>query len=94
MERCFDFGKFDAARSKEDKQMIQQVGRLGDQPVAPFADRGEDRFDRLLAELLGAIGRSAIQQLSRVGRVAAAFGALGDPLFEVIQSEIGHDGRR
>src|SRR5258705_2896101 len=51
--------------------MEQQVGAFGDQMVAIVLDRGDNRFHRLLAEFLGAMLGTLVQQLARIGRFSA-----------------------
>src|ERR1700733_4556048 len=51
--------------------MKQQVGAFGDQVLAVVLDRGDHGFHRLLAEFLGAMLRTLVQQLAGVGRLSS-----------------------
>ena len=84
-ELRLDLGERDAARLQHHQQMIEQVGGLGDQALAVFADRRERGLDRLLAELLGAMRHALVEQLARVGLLGARRGALVHARFEIVR---------
>ena len=60
-------GERHAPALEQHQQMIDEVGRLPRQGAIVLAQRGDDGLDRLLAELLGAVLRAAVEQLPRVG---------------------------
>src|SRR5258705_13153722 len=70
--------------------MIEQIAGLADQVVAVLAHRRQHGLDRFLAELLGALGDAAVEQLARIGGIGARAGALLHPLFQVVKCEISH----
>ena len=88
LEHRLDIGKRNAARFQHHQQMIEQIGGFGGQPVAIGADRGERGFDRLFAELLGAVLDALVEQLARIGNVRARLGALVNPPLEIVEGEI------
>jgi hypothetical protein len=85
-----DVRERDPARLQHHQQMIDEIGALRDQPLAILADGGKRGLDRLLAQLLGAMGDAAVEQLAGIGQVGARLGALLDPFLQVFQGEIGH----
>src|SRR5580704_10268718 len=90
-ELGLDFGERDAAGMEHDQEMVEHVGGLADDALTVFADRGNRRLDRLLAEFLGAMRHAAVEQLARVGHVGAFLRARLDALFEVVEGEcLGH----
>src|SRR3954469_12163583 len=67
-ERRLDLLEPDVARLQQHQQMKQQIGTFGDQMLAVSANSGDDRLDRLLAHLLGALRRTLVEQLARIRR--------------------------
>ncbi len=49
--------------AQHDQQVIDEIGGFPDQPLAILADGGERGLDRLLAELLGAMGHARSSSL-------------------------------
>src|SRR5262245_31932259 len=66
-QRGLDLGELHAARLEHDQQMIDEVGGLGDQVLAILRHRGQRRLHRLLAELLGAMDDTPVDQLASIG---------------------------
>ena len=91
-EHRLDLRQRDAARMQHHQQMVEQVGGLAGQMLVVLVDGGDHGLDRLLAELLGAMGDAAIDELARIGDVGARLGAFLDAFFEVLQCEVSHDG--
>src|SRR5580704_5830963 len=90
-ELGLDLRERDAAGVEHDQEMVEHVGGFADDALAVFADRGNRRLDRLLAEFLGAMRHAAVEQLARVGHVGAFLRARLDALFEVVEGEcLGH----
>ena len=56
-------------RASSDQQVVEEIGRLGDDAVAILGDRRDRRLHRLLAQLLGAVGDAAIDELAGIGDV-------------------------
>ena len=75
-ERRLHLRERDPARREHDQQMVDEVGRLRDQPLTILLDRGDHGLDRLLAELLGAMRHALVEELARVGGVRARLRAL------------------
>ena len=71
-----DLGERDTARFQDDEEMVEQVGRLGDHAVAVLGDRRDHGLDRLLAQLLGAMGDAAIEKLAGIGDIGGSPGSL------------------
>ena len=84
-EHGLDLRQRDAARMQHHEQMVEQVGGLAGQMLVVLVDGGDHGLDRLLAELLGAMGDAAIDELARIGDVGAGLGAFLDAFFEVSQ---------
>src|SRR3984957_10347508 len=80
----------DAARLQEHQQMKQQVGAFGDQVLAVVLDRGDHGFHRFLAEFLGAMLRTLVQQLAGVGRLSSRRRAGIDGGGEIVDRETRH----
>src|SRR3954467_9131942 len=88
--RRLDILKLHAARLQQRKEMKQQVGAFGDQMIAIVLDRGDDGFHRFFAELLGAMLRPLVQQLTGVGRLSSRCRASVDSGGEVMDGETRH----
>ncbi len=58
--------------------------------IAVVLHRGDHRFHRLFAELLGAMLRALVEQLSRIGRLAARRGAGIDGGGQIVNGETRH----
>ena len=70
--------------------MKQQIGALGDQMVAIVLDRGDHGFHRLLAEFLGAVLCTLVEQLAGIGRLPARCGAGIDGGGQIMNREARH----
>ena len=66
LQLTFDFSERDASRMEHHEQMVEKIGRFGDDPVAVLGEGGDGNFDRLLAELLGAVRHASIDERPRV----------------------------
>jgi hypothetical protein len=73
----------DAARVQHHEEVVEQVRGLAGEMLVVLVNRGDHGFDRLLPELLGAMGYAAVEELARIGNVAARLGALADAVFEI-----------
>ena len=85
-----DFGQRDVARFQQHEQMKQHVGAFRDQMRAIVFDGRNDGFHRLLAELLGAMLRTLVQQLARIGYVAARRRAGIDGGCKIVDRKTAH----
>ena len=72
------------------QKVIEHVGGFRDHAALVLANRGKRGLDRLLAELFGALGHAAVEQLSRIGHVRALLGAALHALFQVMEGERCH----
>src|SRR4051812_19676947 len=79
-----------AARFQKHQQVKQQVGAFGDQMIAIVFHRGDNGFHRLFAELLGAMFRTLVQQLARIGRLCSRCRAGIDSGGEIMEGETRH----
>ena len=70
--------------------MVEQIGRFGDQPAAVFGDGGDRDFHRFLAELLGAMRHTLVDQGARVRRAGFRLGPSLHALFQVVNGEWLH----
>src|SRR5439155_3552815 len=77
-ELVFDGRQLDAARGKEHVQVVDEVGRLLDDPLVGLGERGPDELDRLLPHLLRTRADSVVEQLRGVRAVGPFGGAFGD----------------
>src|SRR5208282_2577660 len=84
--------KRDAARLQHDEQMIEHVGGFGANRLFVLSCRGDRQFDRLLAELAGAMGGALVQQAAGIGLAAARFGAARDCFGEIVKGEHRRSG--
>src|SRR6202158_6246290 len=89
-QRSLDFLKPHTARLQQHQQVKQQVRAFGDQMVAIVLDRGDHGFDRLLAEFLGAMLRSLVQELARIGRLYSRWRARIGGGCEILKREARH----
>src|SRR5258708_18635399 len=87
---CLDVLKLHAARLQEHQQVEQQIRAFGDQVVAIVLDRGDHGFHRLLAQFLGAMLGTPIQQLARIGRLASRRRAGVDGGGKIVDRETRH----
>src|SRR3954451_17299738 len=74
LERGLDLLKRHVPYFQQHQQMKQQIGGFGDQMLAIVADRRDNGFNRLLAELFGAMRRPLVEQLARIGALSARCG--------------------
>src|SRR5262245_12434662 len=72
--------------------MVKKVRGFGCEPLAVLSNGGKHRFHRFLAEFLGAMGNTAIEQLAGVRNLCARGRALLQALFEVMEGEGTHVG--
>ena len=70
--------------------MKQQIGALGDQMIAIVLDRGDHGFHRLLAEFLGTVLRTLVEQLAGIGRLPARRSAGIDGGGQIVDRETRH----
>ena len=85
-----DVGKLHAARLKHNKEVIEQISALGDERRLVACNRGDDGYSRLFAELLRAFLDAFVEELVRIGFLAAGASALGDDFSKLIEIEIRH----
>ena len=67
--------------------MVQHISGLGANRAFVLRGGGDRQFDRLLAELAGAVSGAPFEQASGVGFLRARFGATGDGLCKVVKRE-------
>src|SRR5215470_19596769 len=70
--------------------MVDEVGRFRDQARAILLDRRQHGLDRLLAELLGAMRHTLVEQPARIRDMGARLRALVHALFEIAEGEVRH----
>ncbi len=64
--------------------MVDHIGGFLDQPFTALADRCERQFNRLLAQFLGALRHTPVQQFAGIGYVRTGGGALRDAPLQIV----------
>src|SRR5204862_2671921 len=85
-----DLVELDAARLQKHQQMKQQIRAFGDQMVAIVLDRRDHGLDRLLAQFLGAVLRTLVEQFAGVGRLSSRCGPCIDGGGQIMDRETRH----
>src|SRR5262249_41071871 len=70
--------------------MVDEIGGFRDQARAILLDRRQHGFDRLLAELLGAMRHALVEEPARIRRMGARLRAFLHALFEIAEGEVRH----
>src|SRR5262245_48922677 len=70
--------------------MKNEVGTFGDQVIAVISDRRNHGLDRFLAHLLGAVLRTLVEELPRIGGIPAGCSAGIDGGGQIVDRETRH----
>src|SRR5262249_44083749 len=85
-----DVSEREPARLQQHKQVVDKVRAFRRQRMAVPLDRRDDGLDRFLAQLARAMGRTLVEQLARIGRVAARAGAGVDGRGKIMDGKACH----
>ena len=91
LQRCLNLGQRNTACFQQYQQMIEKIRGLRDQPSLVLLDGRKACLDRLLAQFLGAVSDTFVDQSSGIRFRRARLGTLVHPLFQIRQRELAHD---
>lgn len=75
---CIDLVQMRVFGGDKNEQVVEHISAFGEEVLFVFAERGDDGFDGLLAQLLADPGRTARQELRGVGLSRAGSLAIFD----------------